>query len=159
MMERRRNLKQLGPPEQYHQLNQEIQRECRRAKEQYYEEKCTEIERLDQIHSNKLHRKVRELKPKPPRVQLGIKDKHGKILHEEEDILKRWEEYIGEDLYKDNREGIPTINCDYDTAPNISQYEVEKAIQKLSRNKSPGEDGVPAELLQLLGRKKKEQSF
>ena len=53
------------------------------------------------------------------------------------------------ELYKNGLKfecSIPEEN----TEPDILLSDVERAIQKLKRQKSPGEDGVTAELLQQL---------
>ena len=70
-------------------------------------------------------------------------------LTEWEDI-KRWEEYT-EELYKkdlhdtDNHNGVITR-----LEPNILEYEVKRALERITTNKASGGDGIPAELFHIL---------
>ena len=71
-------------------------------------------------------------------------------LIEAEDIKKRWEEHTKE-LYKkdinnpDNHAGVITH-----LEPNILECEVKWGLEKITRNKATGGDGIPAELFQIL---------
>ena len=79
-----------------------------------------------------------------------IKDRNGKDLIEEEEIKKRWQEYI-EELYKkdlkdlDNHNGVVTH-----PEPDILECEVKWALGSTAANKASGGDGIPAELLKIL---------
>ena len=75
-----------------------------------------------------------------------IKDRNGMDLTEAEDIKKRWQEYT--ELYKnnlndpDNHDGVITH-----LKPGILECEVKWAF---TTNKASGDDGIPAELSQIL---------
>jgi hypothetical protein len=70
---------------------------CRRAKNQYYIEKCEEKERLDLAHDPAMYKKVKELVAnKKSSNSQNIADKAGQLLTEEEDIMCRWTEYVEE---------------------------------------------------------------
>ena len=79
-----------------------------------------------------------------------IKDRNGKDLIEEEEIKKRWQEYI-EELYKkdlkdlDNHNGVVTH-----LEPDILECEVKWALGSTSANKASGGDGIAAELFKIL---------
>ena len=70
-----------------------------------------------------------------------------------EDIKKRWQEY--QELYKkkkkknlndpDNHDGVITH-----LEPNILECKVKWALGSITMNKASGDDGVPAELFQIL---------
>ena len=82
-------------------------------------------------------------------MQMGsIKDRNGMDLTEEEDIKKRWQEYI-EELYKkdlhepDNHDGMITH-----LEPDILECEVKRALGSITTNKASGGDGIPVELFQ-----------
>ena len=71
-------------------------------------------------------------------------------LTEVEDIKKRWQEFT-EELYKkdlhnpDNHNGVIThLQSD------ILECEVKWALRSITMNKASGDDGIPAELLQIL---------
>ena len=71
-------------------------------------------------------------------------------LTEAEDIKKRWQEYTEElckkDLHdSDNHDGVITH-----LEPDILECEVKWALESILMIKASGDDGVPAELLQIL---------
>ena len=76
------------------------------------------------------------------------KYRKGKDLREAEEI-KRWQEYT--ELYKkglndpDNRDGV-VIHL----KPDILECEVKRALGSFTMNKANGDDGISAELFQIL---------
>ena len=71
-------------------------------------------------------------------------------LTEVENIKKRWQEYTEElnkkDLHdQDNHDGVITH-----LQPDILEYEVKWALGSITTNKASADDGIPAELLQIL---------
>ena len=150
MMEHRRKVKNQISQQEYRELCKNIQKECRQAKEGYYSRLCEKLEELDRLNSIKLHSEVKKFKDRKPQIQLGIKSKEGDLLHTDEDITRRWEEYIGDELFKDERGEMPDIQIT-DNHPSIDEQEVIDAINQLPNNKAPGVDNLPAELLKELG--------
>ena len=73
----------------------------------------------------------------------------GKDLKEAEEIKKRQQEYT--ELYKkglndvDNHDGVVTH-----LEPQILECEVKWALGSITTNKACGDDGIPAELFQIL---------
>ena len=71
-------------------------------------------------------------------------------LTEAEDIKERWQEYT-EELYKkdlhdpDNHDSVITH-----PEPDILESEVKWALGSITTNKASGDDGIPAELFQVL---------
>ena len=69
-------------------------------------------------------------------------------LTEAEEIKKRWQEYT--ELYKkdlqdpDNHDGVITH-----LEPDILECDIKWALGSITRNKSSGGDGNPAELFQM----------
>ena len=77
----------------------------------------------------------------------SIKDRNGSDLTEAEDIKKRWQDYT-EGLYKKDlhaHDGVIT-----DLEPDILECEVKWALGSITTNKASGDDGIPAELFQIL---------
>ena len=80
----------------------------------------------------------------------SIRDRNGKNISKEEEIKKRWQEYI-EELYKkdlhnpDNHDGVITH-----LEPDILECEVKWALGSIITNKASGGDGTPVELFQIL---------
>ena len=79
-----------------------------------------------------------------------IKDRNGIYLTEAEDIKKRWQEYT-EELYKkdlqDSDNDDPVITHLYS---DILECEFKWALGNITANKGSGDDGIPAELFQIL---------
>ena len=79
----------------------------------------------------------------------SIKDRNVRDLTEE-DIKKRWQEYI-EKLYKkdlndpDNHDGVATH-----LEPDILECKVKWALGSITANKASEGDGIPDELFQIL---------
>ena len=98
-----------------------------------------------------LFQKIKEMQPKAPRTNLGVKDKQGNILLTEHEVLTRWKEYISE-LCIDNRleQYWPIEN---ETIERINEQEVEILIKKLPKGKATGTDDIPAEFIQCSGKK------
>ena len=67
---------------------------------------------------------------------------------EKEQILHRWEEYIGE-LYDDQRPEI--ASKEQAEGPSILEQEVIKALKHMKAGKAPGADGVTTEMFEALG--------
>ena len=91
----------------------------------------------------------------------GINNKQGRALTEENEITDRWTEYARE-LYKDERMCDPstlvTLRSRFareedEEAEDVMLTEVEKAIASLKDKKSPGVDGIPAEVIKAGGEK------
>ena len=80
-----------------------------------------------------------------------ITDRNGMNLTEAEDIKKGWQEYT-EELNKkylhdlDNYDGV--INH---LEPDILECEFKWALGSITTNTASGDDGIPAELLKVLG--------
>jgi len=67
----------------YRQLRQEVRRLCRRAKDEFTNNKCSEIEKLEATHNPLLKsQEIKEMIPKKYINTQSIKDKHGNVLHD-----------------------------------------------------------------------------
>ena len=97
-----------------------------------------------------LFKKIRDTKGIFHAKMGTIKDRNGMDLTEAEDIKKRWQEYT-EELYKkdlhhpDNHNGV-IIHLE----PDILECEVKWALASITTNKAHGDDGIPAEIFQIL---------
>ena len=97
-----------------------------------------------------LFKKIRDTKGTFHAKMGSIKDRYGMDLTEAEDIKKRWQEYTQElykkDLYdQDNHNGM-IIHLE----PDILECEVKWALERITKNKASGGDGIPVELFQIL---------
>ena len=91
-----------------------------------------------------------------PRISV-IQDQDGKILQSQDEIIQQWTKYCsslykghggGESMARDLEMIAPTS---IEEPQNTLYSEVEEAIRTLKRNKSPGSDGITAEMIQAGG--------
>lgn len=136
--------------QQFKQINKDIKTASRRDKEKHISNICKELERRANRHeTQKIFNKViylsRKFKPRTQRIKID----HGVIINNLEDITGVWKNYC-QKLCADNSEmlceDIQTIKELY-----ILRSEVQKAIQVLRCRKSPGADGITAEVLKAAG--------
>ena len=113
LMDDRRKVK-IQDPNEYKRLDRDIRMRCKNRKEEWYGNLCCEIEGLERRHNSRLlHKKVKDLVDRRKRIKSNsgcIRDKTGKLLFEQQEIEKRWVEYISE-LYDDEQRGA---RPDYD---------------------------------------------
>ena len=140
---------------QYRAANQEIKKGMKKAKMNWMEGQCQDIEdNMKKNNSKKTYQLVKDLTSTKQGRTTTIQDKDGKCLTEEQDILKRWSEYCS-DLYNYRATGDPEVlnvppATDNDNYP-ILREEVEAAVRSLKKGKSTGADNIPAELVQAGG--------
>ncbi|NSM56165.1 hypothetical protein HET73_00315 [Wolbachia endosymbiont of Atemnus politus] len=146
LMKLRKRYKNKNRPE-YHYLNKNIKYRCRLAKEEWYNNKCKEIEDLQKQNNNyNVFRKIEELtgKKKIYNGNRGIKDPKGNVLLEKNEIINRWTTHI-KNLYKGR---VENINIDYNLdGPTITKEEVMHAIKQMKSGKTPGPDQIFIEML------------
>ena len=112
-------------------------------------EKCDEIERLENVDKNIMYSKIKELTGGTRnRSNIVIKKRDGEVAVGKEEVKKRWHEYISE-LFDDAREPFEVEVMD-DGLP-IQRSEVEAAVKQMKRGKAVGEDGVAVEMVEALG--------
>ena len=82
-----------------------------------------------------------------------VKDKHGTILTQNEEIKSRWKEYC-EDMYKCSEDMVEELEAELTEdlkSREPMREEVELAIKDLKVGKSPGCDLVTAEMIKASG--------
>lgn len=141
--------------EEYESRRREANRVCRRKKRGMLNEKLKEIE------EKRLQKQTRNFykgtdwfrKEFKPRLT-GCKDKQGKLLGEENDIMKRWTEYFNELLNRESNQQ-PGEAPQYLTAEPLLQpptlIEVEEAVKRMKNFKAPGKDNITSEMLKYAG--------
>ena len=148
-MKKRKKTKNVDPV-RYSQLKKEIEKECTKAKEEWWNKKCEEVEQLEAKHESRaMHEKIKEITGQGSRKRGSncIKDKDGKLLFDEDEIKTRWEEYVSE-LYDDNRGDQPEIEDE--NGEEVLFSEVEKAIKELKSGKAAGNDMITSEMIKAL---------
>ena len=150
LMEERRKLKRNTS--EYNLMEREIKRQCKKAKADWYQRQCEEIEQMERNHQIKsLHEKVKQITDRKTGIKNGsgcMKDRDGNMLFEQEEIGKRWIEYISE-LYDDKDRGDkPVFGCN--VGPIFLKSEVENARRKMKDRKACGVDGIRTESIKAL---------
>ena len=142
--------------ENYKKLKNEINRKCKKSKEEWFEENCKDIEQLmTRGQFDMAYNKIGKMNQGGKnRSRSGIlRDRTGRVLTSEEEVGNRWKEYL-EELYKgegvmEKREG--KNRGEEEECPSIIREEYDKAINSLKKGKAAGIDDIPAELLQYAG--------
>ena len=133
----------------YRELDKQIKKKCREAKENWLNDQCAEVE--EQFGNNhRVYKRINEISGrKPGCIGSGcIKAKEGTMLVEKDAILNRWTEYV-EELFHDVRGSMPSFP-DLIEGPNILKSEVRTAIKMMRKNKAAGPDGVVIEMIEAL---------
>ncbi|XP_060533833.1 uncharacterized protein LOC132706497 [Cylas formicarius] len=136
----------------YRELNRAVRSECRKAKEGWLAEKCSEMEALQNKHDSfNLHKKIKEFTNTQRKQIRGIlKDTNNKILVSVEEKIKRWKEYV-ETLFNDARPYQAPLDHDLnEPSPVITIEEVRRAIKIQKNDKAVGPDQIHAETLRLI---------
>jgi hypothetical protein len=82
-----------------------------------------------------------------------VKDENGDMLADSQNILNRWKNYFSQLLNVHNVSDVrqSEVHTAEPLVPGPSHLEVEVAIAKLKKYKSPGSDQIPVELIQAGG--------
>ncbi|XP_039282916.1 uncharacterized protein LOC120351043 [Nilaparvata lugens] len=125
--------------EQYRAMRRAEKRIHKKKKKEWKKKELEILEAArDRNETRKFYNKVNiGRKGFMPRTTL-CRAKDGELLSEPGKVLRRWKEHF-EELYHPE---IPLERL---------VREVQLAVEKLNRNKAPGEDGIPAELLKDAG--------
>ena len=96
----------------YKEVNNNIKRCMKKAKENWIGEQCSEIEEnLRKNNSKRAYEVVKDLTTVKLRKVTSVQDRSGKCLKEKRQILNRWTEYCSE-LYNHKANGDPSVlNC------------------------------------------------
>lgn len=135
----------------YKEIDKQIRREIRRAKEQWMEDKCTEIETMEEKHDHfNIHKLVKETTGRTKHYKSNsIKDDSNELITDISSLLNHWKEYT-EQLFRENEQRIFTDNCAGETAPKILKSEIIKAIKQGKQGKAAGPDEIYIEIIKLL---------
>jgi hypothetical protein len=97
-----------------------------------------------------LYRGINEFKKGCQPITNLVSDKTGDLLADPHKILNRWKNYFSQllDVHRMGDVRQIEMHAANPSVPKPSATEVEVAIGKLKRYKSPGVDQIPAELIQ-----------
>ena len=136
--------------DEYRRINMRIRNICRAAKEEYLNRQCEEIEELENKNVQIMHEKVKAVVNKKKWLKSScIKDEDGNVLMEQDQIKKRWTEYINS-LYLDtDRIDRPLIKKQMTGNP-ITRNEIRNAMTQMKKNKAVGNDEIAFEMIEAL---------
>ena len=135
------------------------QRKIRQMKDAWWERVASDAQQaFDRNDTKSFYLYVREVFGPSKAAIAPLKSKDGKELHKDSNsIQKRWVEHYSELLNRPSSVDMDTVNLveqlpivqELEDMPTLS--EVSDAIKKLNSGKSPGLDGIPAEILKACG--------
>jgi hypothetical protein len=132
----------------------EASRYLRNKKTEHLKDKINELATNSKNKNNRNpHRGINEFKRGyQPRNNL-VKDENDDLLADSNNILNRWKNYFSELLNVHNVSDVSQtdVHMAEPLVPRPSRLEVEIAIAKLKKYKSPGSDQIFAELIQAGG--------
>ena len=157
---KQKQLRNVSPEytQQYKGLCRKVKRSARQDKEYWIQDQCEQAEKgLNIGNTREAYGLIKMLRKEfVPRLNV-IRNQEGTMLQTNDDIKRRWTQYCSS-LYKDPGGGDGMVKELDDIAPPVNEdpqdilySEVQAAIISLKRNKSPGSDGVTAEMLQAGG--------
>ncbi|PNF24539.1 hypothetical protein B7P43_G05394 [Cryptotermes secundus] len=136
-------------------IRRETSRHFRNKKREYLKDK------IDELAMNGKNKNIRYLYRGTNDFKMGyqpssnlVKDEDGDLLADSHNILNRWRNYFFQLLHVHRVSAVrqTEIHRAELLIPDPSPFEVERAIVKLKRYKSPGSDQIPAELIQARGK-------
>jgi hypothetical protein len=155
MIEEKRRHKNIPSAEsqaKYKELRNKIQRECKKAKEQWWEAHCEDIEScVRQGRSDLAYRKAREMTCRKRDLKSRtIRDEQGREVSGDE-RGEMWHKYV-EDLYAVRpQERVISEEAAGQEDSGIMRAEFDQAMRALPFGKAAGIDNIPAELWKSSG--------
>ena len=141
---------------EYRRKDKEVKTSARADKRRMVDNIAEEAENA--ARGNKigdLYRLTKQIVQTKRNAMTAIRDKCGKLLTNEEEILERWKEHFDEVLNVDSaRTDLPNgigpgaaQQLPEVTTSEISEAEIRGVISRLKNRKSPGKDSINAEML------------
>ena len=88
---------------------------------------------------------------------MAVKRPDGTVTRNKEEIIKIFENFYRELYYSEEELGNEDSEKNDVKVPDVMKEEVDKVLRGMKNGKSPGEDGLTAEMFKLRGEKMKEQ--
>ncbi|CAH1239030.1 Hypp5694 [Branchiostoma lanceolatum] len=142
---------------EYMEKNREVKRSAQRDRRVWMERQAEEAEGAAARNDMRTVYQIAKKITGSSKAHSGpVKAKDGTLLSKGEDKLARWAEHFEEVLNRPDPTSPPTV---FDEPPHplpidtsdFTEAEVQEAIKTLKNNKSPGMDGITAEMLKAGG--------
>ena len=138
---------------EYKEKAREVKKSLQQDRRRWADSLATDAEDAFQSGNMKgVYDSTKKLCNKRPRKMDVIKNKEGKLLTKEGDVMKRWKEHFTEVLNRPEPEepadivtdgvGVLDVNTGY-----ITQDEIKRTLKDLKNNKATGTDNIAAEVL------------
>lgn len=143
--------------EEYRIKRREASKLCRQKKRRFDRKNMEGLEILrDRNEVRRFYQNVNKQRKGFVPISSACNDKSGNLITNKQEILGRWEEFFTELLNGSDSRITPQSEDSFhfhntEDVPPPTISEVDTAIQRLKNNKSPGSDGIPAELLKAAG--------
>ena len=141
----------------YVQTRNEVQRVKRKSKEESWRKTGEDLKADFKGTKKLLYNLANNYRGKRQCISYAIKDKNDCLLTESGEIAERWREYFSELLNKpnnhvadENHDDVVRDEEESNGSP-ITMNEITKAMAKMKKGRSPGEDGLPVEVLKAGG--------
>ena len=125
---------------EYKNLNKLRKSKCICAHEEYLDKKCEGTKALYRFNPKQARKRIKKLKRKKFTNSSGIiKDKDVTILFEENDIKRRWLEYVKELYDEPNRSAHPLYFEEPLNGPILLKSEIQNAFSSMRNDKALGQ--------------------
>ncbi|BHF81200.1 hypothetical protein SprV_0702433000 [Sparganum proliferum] len=129
---------------------------ARDDRKQYWAEIATSTEQASNVvDTRKLYQLIRQVSGKPSTLSDSVRDVNGGFIADNSAKVERWREHFEHHLNYDTQltSSLLSSSAEFPPSPTYavpcdppSEEEIVDAIRKLSNNKAPGQDGIPAEI-------------
>jgi sorting nexin-29 len=143
-------------PEQYNQARKEANRICKEKKKQWINNRIKQVEEAHKRNdTRKFFKDIRAFQSDRSFSILACKVKNGTLKTDKQEAMDRWKQYFSDLIVTDKNidnqvHEVHSIENDIEIEPSTYK-EVSDTINKLKRNKAPGTDNIPAELVKYGG--------
>ena len=138
-------------------IKREVRQEIRKIKDSWWKEKAREIQPYADNHDyRRFFEAIKTVYGPSRKASFPIRDAHGAILTDDRKILERWKEHYSQVLNQNNDSDLSILDLLPAYSPmtslddEISMSEIISAIKNMKNDKSPGLDGIPAEIFKAL---------
>ena len=142
---------------EYRKLNKTVKTLIQKQKRENLQNKIMTLEEdFAKNNTHNLFRSVRELEGKKQKSCMVLKDSQGVIRMKKQEVLTIWQTHFEKHLntqFPHDEDSLSELDSDMNVEefPPITQTEVANAVKQLKNLKSPGIDGITAELIKSGG--------
>ena len=142
--------------EEYKRMKRQVKRVVREKKNALDERDGEKMSRQFRENKKLFWSSVNKKRSTREQMSMRVKDSEGNLLVEQGAVSKRWKEYFQGLLNVDTGRGAQLLDVRNENGNDLVGFEievddVELALKKLKKGKSPGVDGIKSEMLKYGG--------